>query len=409
LDIEDYTAEPNNGSSKGHQGEFFAVDWRCVEDATRYGDGINTAIAYLALARFTDRTQTFTLAGMTAIHTRAGLTRGRADAALKMLERAGLVLEPTTGKKGLRRFLPWWSYIQADRAKLTPKQQTVLTRVLSKKDPILYGSDPDYQTAYALIAKGILEATDAPPGKPRFRPVKPDWVWLPNTLVDGFGPGDTPLARLRQIRDKRAIPLLLDCYRLANLAEDGGLPWQMIRQKFRRVKIYTHSQFTVWGFVTDGATAKWDPLFTRYKGSDMDAADKESWGTFDALRDAGLIQYVGHIVEGLSEGSQVIHPYPLPNTGEPEERAVADAAHAAGRALITDHKHQWAREQLGAWPWLCPVRSHVTDVELVGIVRPVHRPHTRMTAAWAANFLHQCDGHRALFESLRQNAAKSVA
>jgi hypothetical protein len=29
----------------GVKGHFFAVDWRCVEDATRYGDGINTAVA----------------------------------------------------------------------------------------------------------------------------------------------------------------------------------------------------------------------------------------------------------------------------------------------------------------------------------------------------------------------------
>jgi hypothetical protein len=412
LDIEDYTAEPDNGPSKGQKGNFFAVDWRCVEDATRYGDGINTAIAYLALAKFTDRTQAFTLAGMTAIHTRAGLTRGRADAALKTLERAGLITEPPTGKKGNRRFLPSWSYIQANRAKLTEKQVRVITRVLSKKDPILSGSDPDYQTAYSLIAKGILETTDAPPGKPRFRAVKPDRVWLPNTLVDGFGPGDTPLFRLRQIRDKRAIPFLLDCYRLANLAEDGGLPWWMISQRSKRVKIYTHGHFTVWGFAMGSGTTHEAPLATRFVSGNKETRTAEFeafWSVFRALREAGLLEYVGHIVEGLSEGSQAIHAYALPNTGEEVERAVADAAHAAGRAMITDHKYQWAREQLGEWPWLCPVRSHVNDVELVGIVRPVHRPHTRMTAAWAANFLHQCDGHRALFESLSQNAMKSVA
>jgi hypothetical protein len=412
LDIEDYTAEPDNGPSKGQKGNFFAVDWRCVEDATRYGDGINTAIAYLALAKFTDRTQAFTLAGMTAIHTRAGLTRGRADAALKTLERAGLVLEPTTGKKGLRRFLPWWSHIQADRAKLTPKQKTVLTRVLNKKDPILSASDPDYQTAYSLIAKGILEATDAPAGKPRFRPVKPDWVWLPNTLVDGFGPGDTPLARLRQIRDKRAIPLLLDCYRLANLAEDGGLPWKYLYLGFKRTKIYTHGHFTVWGFKEEVGYFKDERLATRFISGSPETRAEEVQACFSvvrALRAAGLIELVGHVVEGMGEGSQAIHAYALPNTGEEAERAVAEAAHVAGRAMITDHKYQWAREQLGEWPWLCPVRSHVTDVELIGIARPVHRPHTRMTAAWAANFLHQCDGHRALFESLRQNATKSAA
>lgn len=36
--------------AKSQHGEFFAVDWRCVEEATRYGDGTNTAVAYIALA-----------------------------------------------------------------------------------------------------------------------------------------------------------------------------------------------------------------------------------------------------------------------------------------------------------------------------------------------------------------------
>jgi hypothetical protein len=402
----------NTGGSlepKGSKGQFFAVDWRCVEDATRYGDGVNAAIAYIALAKFTARDQMTTLAGMTAIHERTGLSRGRADAALKTLERAGLITPPATGKKGIRRSLMRWSLLQAVRSKLTLKQSKVLERVLSKKEPILSGSDPDYQTAYSLIAKGVLEATDAAPGKPRFRLAQPEWVWLPNTLVDGFGQGDTPLARLRQVQDKRAIPLLMDCYRLANLAEDGGLPWHLVRQKFKRKEIYTRGHFTVWGFVSDGSTAKWEPLFTRFRGENSEAASADLWRIFGALQDAGLVEYVGHIVEGLNEGAQALHAYALPNTGEEVERAVATAAHAAGRAMVPDVKYEAARAELGASPWLCPVRSHVTNVELVGIVRPAHRPHTRMTAAWNRNFLSQCADHTALFESLREMSLKSAA
>jgi hypothetical protein len=244
--------------AKSQHGEFFAVDWRCVEEATRYGDGTNTAVAYIALARFTSRNQRTTTAGMTAIHTRTGLTRGRADLALKMLEQAGLITVPT---KGTARSLNPWSLVQLERTKPTEKQRAALQRVLSKKDPILSSSDPDYQAACSLVAKGVLEATNAPKGKPRFRPASPEWVWLPNALVDGFGKGDSPLARLRQIRDPRAVLLLLDCYRLANLAEDGGLPWQTVRRTFKRHAIYTHGHFTVWGFAPDNEAGQWDPLF----------------------------------------------------------------------------------------------------------------------------------------------------
>jgi hypothetical protein len=94
--------------AKDGRGGFFAVDWRCVEDATRYGDGTNTAVAYIALARFTGRNQRTTIDGMTAVHTRTGLSRGRADLAIKTLERAGLITAPTKGTA--RSLLPWGAY-----------------------------------------------------------------------------------------------------------------------------------------------------------------------------------------------------------------------------------------------------------------------------------------------------------
>jgi DNA-binding MarR family transcriptional regulator len=402
----DVNADPAVEESE-HHGRFFAVDRRCVEDATRYGDGITAAVAYITLARFTGRDQVATLAGMTAIHTRTGLTRGRADLGLKTLERAGLVTP--SGTENDRRHLKPWGLVQADRAKLTPRQQKILLRLLSKKEPITSRADPDHRIASTLVRKGILEPTKALPGKPCFRLIAPEWVWLPNTLVDGFGTGDSPLARIRQIQDRRAVLVLLDCYRLGNLAEDGGLPWHYVRQTFKRKDIYTRGHFTVWGFVAGGSTAQWDPLFTRFKAKDQDAANRDLWRIFHALRDAGLVEYVGHIVEGLNEGAQALHAYALPYTGEEPERAVALAAHKAGRMMISEKKYQEAKAALGVDPWLCPVRSHIKNVELIGIVRPVHRPHTRMTSAWNRNFLSQCADHRALFESLAQSAAASAA
>jgi hypothetical protein len=396
---------PQESSAKRPKG-FFAVDWRCVEDATRYGDGINTAAAYLVLARFTPKNNRTTLAGMTAIHTRTGLSRGRADLALKTLVRAGLLTMP---KRGTARSLVPWGNLLAERGNLSQRQQAVLQRILGKKDPIISAADPDYQVALSLSQKGILEKVTPGAGKSRFRAPSPDWVWLPNTIVDGFGEGDTPLARLRQIQDSRAILLLLDCYRLTNLAEDGGLPWQYVRREYKRVNVFTRGQFTVWGFAPGNMTGQWDPLFTRFKGKDHDPASIDLWRVYGALVAAGFLEDVGHIVESLKDGAQPIHPYALSGKGEPEERAVTDAAHAAGRRMITDHKHEGATEQLGEPPWLCPVRSHVTDVQLVGVVRVVHRPHTRKTAAWAANFLHRCEAHTALFESLEQSAMSAAA
>ncbi len=218
-------------SGKGH---FFAVDWRCVEDAARLPDGANVALAYLTLARHTSRNHQSTTAAATAIADKLGLTRGRADLALKALQNAGLV---TTPKRGTFRTLAPWSLVRAERTKLTDRQREVLQRVMSRRRPIVAAADPDYQVAYGLKQRGLLTLSEGQPGKSRFAVDDPDMVWLPNSLVDGFGNGASPLARLRQVGSADAVQMLIDIYRHADLPEHGGIPWSYIREKFQRVEL----------------------------------------------------------------------------------------------------------------------------------------------------------------------------
>lgn len=387
-------------------GNFFAVDWRCVEDATRQGDGVNTALAYLTLARHTSRNHATTTAAATAIVNKLGLTRGRADLALKTLENTGLVSAP---KRGTFRTLTPWAALQAERVKLTDRQRGVVARVLGRRNPITSSDDPDYQVAYALKQRGVLALADGKPGKSRFAVGEQDWIWLPNTLADGFADGDSPFARLRQARDPEAVRLLLDIYRHANLAEDGGFPWHALRRKFRRVEVDRQGAFTIWGFTSEGWGATWEPFFSRFRAMGQDAGSAALWSTLETLRAAGLVEAVAYIVEGVGDGAQALHPFAMPGTGEPEERAVREAAHAAGHRMVRASKLAEATSALDAPPWLCPVRSHVTGVEAVGIVRPVHRAHTKRTAAWSANFLSGCHECVELFGLLGQSETKSVA
>lgn len=388
------------------RGNFFAADWRCAEAAAQVGDGVNPALAYLTLARHTGRNHTTTTAATTAISERLGLTRGRADLALKALEGSGLVSIP---KRGTLRTLTPWAGVQAEKERLTERQRAVVARVLGKRDPIKSSSDPDYQVAYALKQRGILDLADGKPGKSRFKVGGSEWVWLPNTLVDGFGQGDGPLARLRQTRSPDAIRVLLNCYRHTNLAEDGGLPWRALRGTFEKREIYRHGPFTVWGFVSKTTAAEWEPLFGWLRESrGAEEGNKAIWAAVSALKAAGLIEEVGYIVEGLDASAQALHPYALPGQGEPEERRVREAAHAAGQRIVSSERYEQVTADLGRPPWLCPVRSHVANVELVGITRPTHRPHTKRTAAWRANFLAGCADHADLFESLYPSPMESV-
>lgn len=387
------------------RGNFFAVDWRCAEAATRAGDGVNPALAYLVLARHTGRNHRTTTAATTAVSERLGLTRGRADLAIKALEGVGLV---TTPKRGTLRTLTPWAGVQAEREKLNDRQRAVVGRVLGKRDPILSSADPDYQVAYALKQRGILDLSDGKPGKSRFKVGGPEWIWLPNTLTDGFKEGDGPLGRLRQTRSAEAIRVLFDCYRHTNLAEDGGLPWRTLRGVYRRQEIFRYGAFTVWGFARERMSAEWEPLFGRLKALGQEEGSKQLWAAVDALKAAGLIEEVGHIVEGLDASAQAIHAYALPGEGEPEERRVQEAAHAAGLRCLTDERYLRAGDDFGHSPWLCPVRSHITSVELVGIIRPKHRPHTKLTAAWRANFLASCADHADLFDNLCPPSIRST-
>ncbi|PJI55530.1 hypothetical protein CTI14_04015 [Methylobacterium radiotolerans] len=341
---------------------------------------------------------------MTALRHQARCSRGRADAALKALENAGFVSQPSRG--GTRKLLSWGE-IQAEAAGMSDRHRAVLARVKGRSAPILSAADPDYQAAYALTKKGALALADAAPGKPKFRLPEPDFLFLPNSLVDGFRDGDAPLARLRRIADRRAIATLMRVYQHANLPEDGGVRPSMIRETFKRFETSRWGQFTVWSFVSDGYTAAWDPFVTPfvegYSGAAAERLLDEFWAVWKALLAAGLVEHVAYVMESSDPAAQAVHPFPV-HGGTEEERRVFQAALGAALRMSSDAQLARASANQGTdCSLLCPVQSYMLDVQLVGIARPVHRANTSKTRAWARNFLHQCAGHVAVFSDLGQN------
>ncbi|KQP81137.1 hypothetical protein ASF60_22480 [Methylobacterium sp. Leaf113] len=378
------------------RGNFFAVDQRCVEAASRHKDGLSLGVAYLVLARYAaGANHSSTKAGMTAIHAKLGLSRGRADAALKGLENAGLLTPPS--KAGTRKLVPWGEY---KAGALTDRQSAVLARVKRKREPILTGADPDYQIAYGLSRRGALVLTEAPAGKAKFRATDPEYLWFPNSLVDGFREGDAPLARLRQIGDPRALQMLLAAYRVTDLPEKGGIPRDMICGGFRRFEVGRWGSFTVWGFASLGTQGNWSALTDPFKQGDIEERSRHFWATWDALRDAHLVEVVSYLCESESPDAQPIHALPF-RGGTEEERRVSVAAREAALRMMSSAQIERAETNLEASQVvLCPVRSHVLGVQLVGIARPVHRANTTKTGAWARAYLHGSTEHAAIFEQL---------
>ena len=400
------TTRPASSAS----GNFFSVDWRCVQEAARHGDGVSSACAYIALARHTRGMTGNTTAAATAVNARTGLTMGRASLALKHLEAAGLLSVP---KRGTLRKLATWGEVLAAKAALTPRQQRAMDRFKRGAEPITASADPDYQAASALAQKDILTATDAPQGKPRFRQIEPDLVWLPNTLVDGFNGADAPLVRLRQMRDVRAIRLLLDVYRFSNLPENGGIHPSVIRDKFKRIDVGKRGPYTVWAFGHDGSSAAWDPLVTPFLGSrktpeEREAASQEFWTVWGHLRTAGLIEVVMYLFEDDTVGAQALHACSIDHATD-EEVAVGRAAWNAASRMVSEEQFKRAIKEVGTVAALVPVQTWRSNVQCYGIARPMHRPHTKKTGAWAATFLKANAEHAVIFEQLHQERERSVA
>ncbi len=163
------------------------------------------------------------------------------------------------------------------------------------------------------------------------------------------------------------------------------------------------------GLQNENSWAGHDPLMRpfigRAKGDELETLAAEFWAAWHALSEARLVESVGYVFDGEDHGSQPIHPF-SPWNGTDEERLVTvEAAKAAGR-MVTEGQLQRATAHFeGSSFFICPVQAHVLNAQLVGIWRPVYRPNTAKTRAWVAGFLHQCEGHAAVFGSLAKPQA----
>lgn len=393
-------------SERGH---FFAVDWRCVEAICNRLDNSNAAVAYLVLARFASgRNHSSTQAGVTALHSKLGLSRGRADAALRLLETAKFVSQ--AGRGGTRKLYSWGE-VQSEALGLSAKQRSVLERVKSGKRPIISSLDLDYQTAYVLFKKGALKRIGNLQGKPKFWLPDPEYVFLPNALVDGFFEGDLPLERLRQVQNPLAISTLMQIYRHANLPEHAGIPLEMVRQNFNRFDAGRWGTFTIWAFVSDGFWFSKENFRAPYEFNHSTGLLRKHRGNFletrASLMSANLVEYVNHLVESIEEGAQIMHPFDE-HSGTEQERLISKAAAQAARRMISDTQVTRAMNHFGRMPDFCPVQSHINEVQLVGLCRPVYRPNTSRTRAWARNFLHRYAAQSDIFANLAKNTFRTT-
>lgn len=326
-------------------GQFFAVDRRVWAEICSLGR-INPAVAYLVLARGTLGDLRTTSWSVNAIEDRTAIPRLAAKQAIQSLIDGGFIEKRRGGTKPKYYLRAYSDVIEARSS----------------------------GTAFAEVAKGEPLA---------------DWIWLPNTIIDGANGETPPVERVRQSQVLPALRLYIDLYHTQSLAMDGGVSWRAIRKSYHSKKVGEWGAFNIFAFWPDElevieGTNLIKPFMTGLiekndEGIKEDSGLKFFFATFELLEMSGVVDIVPHAITADTDEGTVLHPMAQAGQGEAEEREVATAAQALGAAMLGLHRsgERYADEVL-----LLPVQRHIVHVSVVGLVRLRHRAKTKATAAW---------------------------
>ena len=235
---------------------------------------------------------------------------------------------------------------------------------------------------------------------------EPQHIWLPNSVVDGAAEETPPLALLRQMQDVRCMRLFLALYDGTDLPNEGGVARRFLFDGHTLTKISERGACTIWRFPEAGKrfsvpnSPLHEPFLTGKCGKDgRDTGSPDFWATLAKLEACGLLTFIPHVFESEQPEGEILHAYPLGETGEVWERGVAEAADTAARSLLDLEQKKWAAENKQHF---LPVPSHIGPA-VIGIARLRYRPQTRKTAAWLAQSKERSDAWRRQYETISQS------
>jgi hypothetical protein len=392
-----------------HSG-FFAVDRRAWAEVC--GLGMNAAVTYLVLARGTGGDNRTSKWSTKAVELRTGISRSRAKEAITRLEQAGMIWRDPDSKPDHPKYklrpaheIPDCEGYPCDP--LPPHYQQIqdalgpdwieVPRTVPAQDAVgrqRWGSLAPQQMAEGLVQRGYAEKH--PDGLSyralRYDPeaaVRPEWIWLPNTLIDGIAEEVPPAELVRQTGDVLTLRLLVNMYGAHRLHEDGGIHFRRIKQVYQRHKLGQQGSYVIWGFVPEAFTFSHDasfiwPHFKNVGKSKLSLkiATEEFGACYARLLNLGLVELVGHLIHQDSEEGEIIHPMALHQTGLEVERGLAIVAGVAAEAMLLPQ--QLAGAKAKGIVAMVPVQRHIEDVQMVGIARLRYRPWTVRTKAFLA-------------------------
>lgn len=313
------------------RGHFFAVDMQAWREVCSLG--LNCAVAYLVLARGTGRDNRTSSWSTNAVEQHTGIGRGRAKTAIEDLIFFGLVAVEGSPTR--------------PRYRLGPARRT-----------------PGHG--------GCDEASEA------------RLIWLPNTLIDGTGSEASPVELLRQSQSVELLHVFVALYREQFLPGSGGIEWRYpsgIQFQYERAHVLSRKEFHVWAFTPSQS------LFVGPASGVYDLARVDRSITPETIAEMirklvalGLVEVVPHLVEDNSAEGEALFPLATRGGGEQIERANTAIARRASKQLMGPELY--ARVMAAGVELVVPVLRHFENVEVVGVLRLVYRPRTRLTAEW---------------------------
>jgi len=340
-------------------GEFFAIDRRSFAAACKIG--LNAGVIYLVIARGTGRDHSTSRWSVNAIERHSGISRPKAKVGIQLLIEDQLIIRRHGGTRPEYTVVPWKEIV--DRS--------------------------------GLIGPTVVE---------------PEYIWLPNALIDGVGGEKSPIALVREMQNVRLLQLLVAMYDVTDLPNEGGIARTEIFAYFDRVKVGERGAVTVWGFEASSLRIAFHPGSSLAKlyglaGDEDDPALTEFFEAVRSLQRVGLFTFIPHAFESDDPDAEILHAI-SDDSGEPWETELAAAAHEAGYSCLWPDKQRWV-EQTDIR--LLPVRSHIKNLTIMGIARLRYRPRTRMTAAWVGKSKESAEAFLELYGEISQAAAGQKA
>lgn len=199
----------------------------------------------------------------------------------------------------------------------------------------------------------------------RLSPIEGDKVFLPNTLVDGIESIPSPLRRVRESQNPDVLKLLVNFYRLQNLADEHGISRDCLHQPAGVDFIMELGPFKVWAAVVKGVyRTSLDGELAKPWQYNTDAF----WDALKALDGMGLIELVWYVTDADGE---LLYPF-----NEDVRDAIENYIEACE---IPSHL---------SWQGDCHFLTlrHQSKPQFVGLYRARFRtPHTAMTGEWASD------------------------